>query len=1141
MYSLFATNSNTAGFRLQYMEIFNWGTFDKKVIRINPQGNNSLLTGANASGKSTLVDALLTLLVPLHKDRFYNQSSGVEKKGDRTETTYVLGNYGNQQQEGENDTTKLQLRDKKTYSVILTSFFNTNQKIISLFQIRWFVNNELKTAFGLSREPLTIQNDFSNFDPKGDWKKLLDKKYNSNSTKKRIEFFNGPTDYAKRIVGLFGMRDINALGLFNQIVGVKVLDDLDGFIRSKMLEEYKDKEEKNAEDQYIDLIKNFDELMSAKNNIDKTKEQIKLLQPIDEIANKLTDIQTELEQLQQSREMAVYFFAKKKVELAEKELEKCNANLETLKEELAKLKGKEEELKGEERQLAIAIETDEVGSKIKDIEREIRGIEKNRDSRKTKLDDYNKIAQKIGFAENPSEETFKQNRDTAKNKKHELENIIEDKTEELRKAKNNNEDIEKQIEENIETIQSLQKNKNNISGRVAEIRNEILTAVGATAEEIPFIGELMRVKDNEKKWELSIEKILHNFALRLIVPEKYYTKVNEFVNTNNLRGRIVYQHYKGFTSLKGLEHREIAPNSLLNKIEFKPKNNYTDWLEDVIFNQYNYACVNNLQEFNRYEERAVTQEGLIKSVKDKHEKDDRPHTLQKENYVLGWDNKEKIRLIQAEVRNLQEKQQESIKQIRLIEKSIKDTNVLKEDFSDLFKLFTKYDDIDWQSYAKTIQEKTEQKNELEKTNDKVKKLQEQLEQVQKDLRTLTDVTIKNKDGEIFQIEKIELASINKVYTENSTLLEQLGVVNTLQFEQENPELQSVSYDNIETKQSDFQTKNKNEIDEQEKQQTENKLKVARLINHFKNPPQEITDKFRDWRSDVNKLPDSEHLELIAEYQSFYKKLTDEDLIRFEKKFNDYLRETITNKVSAFRMFFKNWEDSITDNIRHLNDSLKGIDFNTNPTTFIKLVAPKRLSDEATDFKNLLDKAIPNIREVDATIEGRKNHFTNHIEPLIEKLKNEQWRKKVMEVRAWFTYKAEEFYKETNAKKQTYESMGQLSGGEKAQLTYTILGSAIAYQFGLTKDGLQSNSFRFIAIDEAFKAQDKDKSRYLIELCNQLHLQFMVVTPSEDDTHIHFLQNDISFVHYVEKNENTSTLYNMTIEQYKEAREKFVAE
>jgi uncharacterized protein YPO0396 len=308
-----------------------------------------------------------------------------------------------------------------------------------------------------------------------------------------------------------------------------------------------------------------------------------------------------------------------------------------------------------------------------------------------------------------------------------------------------------------------------------------------------------------------------------------------------------------------------------------------------------------------------------------------------------------------------------------------------------------------------------------------------------------------------------------------------------------------------------------------------------LIRTFKYPNESITEKFYDWRSDVNKLSEPEHLELIAEYQLFYKKLTEQDLVRFEKKFNDYLRETVTNKVSAFRMFFKNWEDTISDTIKHLNNSLKDIDFNNNPTTFIQLVAPKKLSDEASEFKTMLDKAIPNIREVDSTIEGRKNHFVSHIEPLIKKLETETWRKKVMEVRAWFTYKAEEFYKETAQKYKTYESMGQLSGGEKAQLTYTILGSAIAYQFGLTKEGLQSNSFRFIAIDEAFKAQDEDKARYLISLCKQLHLQLLVVTPSDN---IHIVENDISYVHYVERNGAESVLYDMPIEQFKEERNKF---
>jgi uncharacterized protein YPO0396 len=181
--------------------------------------------------------------------------------------------------------------------------------------------------------------------------------------------------------------------------------------------------------------------------------------------------------------------------------------------------------------------------------------------------------------------------------------------------------------------------------------------------------------------------------------------------------------------------------------------------------------------------------------------------------------------------------------------------------------------------------------------------------------------------------------------------------------------------------------------------------------------------------------------------------------------------------------------------------------------------------------------MPNIRELDAVVDGRKTHFVQNIEPLILKLGNEDWRKKVMEVRDWFSYKAEEFYKETGQKFKTYENMGQLSGGEKAQLTYTILGSAIAYQFGLTKEGLQSNSFRFIAIDEAFKAQDEDKARYLITLCKQLHLQLLVVTPSDN---IHIVENDISYVHFVErKEEKYSWLYDMPIEQFQKEKANFI--
>lgn len=432
--------------------------------------------------------------------------------------------------------------------------------------------------------------------------------------------------------------------------------------------------------------------------------------------------------------------------------------------------------------------------------------------------------------------------------------------------------------------------------------------------------------------------------------------------------------------------------------------------------------------------------------------------------------------------------------------------------------------------------KTEQKGGLEKTNDRVKQLQEQLKKVQDNLRQLSEVDIKSKDREIFQTEERQKqidASINS----NKTIFEPLGDIDVSEFETQNPDLLDVVFTNFETSRRKFQEENSKEIKELEKQKGEKESEVRIKINDFKQPTEDITNKFKDWRSDVSSLPDSTHLEFIGEYQKRLEKLQRDDLPRFETKFNNYLEETITNKVGDFRMFFENWSDSIKENIKHLNDSLKEIDFKINPKTYIQLIAANKFNDEVKEFKKLLDNAVPNVHLMNSTIDGRKHHFIENIQPFIEKLDKEDYRKKVMDVRSWYSYKAEEFYKETNSKFKTYENMGQLSGGEKAQLTYTILGSAIAYQFGLTKEGLQSNSFRFIAIDEAFKAQDEDKARYLVTLCKQLHLQLLVVTPSDN---IHIVENDISFVHFVErKEEKHSWLYDMPIEQFKEEKANYV--
>ena len=543
--NLFNTSSEVAGFKLDYLEVWNWGTFDKKVYHMNLHGNNSLLTGANASGKSTLIDALLTLMVPLKRQRFYNQSSGVEKKGNRTEESYFFGNYGNQQQEGAASTTTLRLRDKGARSVLLASFCNVDKRVVTLFQVRYYTGEELKVLFGVARESLTIERDFSEFDLHGDWRKRLTKKYNTNETKRTIEFFDGPVAYGEKMITLFGMRSGKALTLFNQIVGVKVLDDLDSFIRTNMLEELP------AEEKYQELKDNFQNLMEAKTNIDKVKEQIAQLEPINALTEELKEIDIRIVEMEQEKSVAAYWFAARTVDLCDKELVCCKSDLRKLEDRLKELKVQKGELEQEQMRLTVAIEKDEVGQQIHEIEKEINQRVRIRDNRKAKAEEYDKLAKLVKMEQSPDVEVFEINRATAKREKDALQVTIDRQLmEEKRQAQNRQDEISSNIEERMATIRYLQQHKNNISGRVAEIRDEILEAVGATTEEIPFIGELICVKDDERDWEYSIERILHNFALRLVVPEKYYKQVNEYVNGHNLRGRIVYQRYQGAETIR---------------------------------------------------------------------------------------------------------------------------------------------------------------------------------------------------------------------------------------------------------------------------------------------------------------------------------------------------------------------------------------------------------------------------------------------------------------------------------------------------------------------------------------------------------------------------------------------------------------
>src|SRR5262245_42478739 len=85
------------GCRLRRLEVLNWGTFDQKVWSFPVDGRNALLTGDIGSGKSTLVDAVTTLLLPAYRIQ-YNKAAGASTR-ERDLRSYVLGHYKSERNE----------------------------------------------------------------------------------------------------------------------------------------------------------------------------------------------------------------------------------------------------------------------------------------------------------------------------------------------------------------------------------------------------------------------------------------------------------------------------------------------------------------------------------------------------------------------------------------------------------------------------------------------------------------------------------------------------------------------------------------------------------------------------------------------------------------------------------------------------------------------------------------------------------------------------------------------------------------------------------------------------------------------------------------------------------------------------------
>ena len=441
--------SDSVGFRLARLELYNWGTFDGKIWTMKPDGETAVLTGANGSGKSTLVDALLTLLIEGRR-RNYNLASGAGSSRERSERTYVLGQYSRSRGETAVDTRSNALRDNKSHTVLLAVFEDsTTERVVTLAQVLWISNtNSVDKRYYVAALDLNIEEHFPQ------------RHVSARDLPDEAATFTTFKDYiaaTRKALGLGGRP--KALDLFNQTVAVKEIASLNGFVREHMLDPG------NPEARADALRAQYRELNEAHAAIQRAAHQVEILQPLAEAAETYRRYETQIETYEKARSVIPLHVAKQSRDVLQSAIANDQRKLDAEHSKLHSIDTELNNRREELQEVEFAIRQDSVGQMKRDIEGKIPLVKGKIAPLRRAADRYNEDAKRLDLTSYQDADRFQQNRVSAKRMMDETKATIEQRQTERESKQIDLRDAVEATQELEAEIRYLRENRSQIPQR----------------------------------------------------------------------------------------------------------------------------------------------------------------------------------------------------------------------------------------------------------------------------------------------------------------------------------------------------------------------------------------------------------------------------------------------------------------------------------------------------------------------------------------------------------------------------------------------------------------------------------------------------------------------------------------------------
>jgi uncharacterized protein YPO0396 len=1067
------------------------------------------------------VDAVTTLLVPAQRIA-YNKAAGADAR-ERTLRSYVLGYYKSERNETSGSAKPVALRDTRSYSVILGVFHNAGfDKTVTLAQVFWCreATGQPERFYAVAESALSIADDFGHF---GSSIEPLKKRLR----KTGVALFDSFPPYSAQSRRLLGGLSEQALELFLQTVSMKSVGNLTDFVRQHMLEPF------DVAPRVAALIAHFDDLNRAHGAVLKAKQQLDLLTPLVADCDRHAAVLAAADELRACREGLRDYFSRLKLGLIDLRLNNLSDELRRDSAKVTQLEDQQEQQRLQERELRQALATSG-GDRLAALGRDIAQHQQEVTRRRATAARYDELRQVLDLPPVASSDDLLVRQQTCVERSvtetallDAAQNQVTERSVALTQGRQTHGLL-------VDEITSLKARRSNIDAQSIRMRAELCGALGLEGDSMPFAGELIEVREDQRDWEGAAERLLHNFGLSLLVPDAVYAQVAQWVDQTHLKGRLVYFRVRAEVRAQAVS---LHPDSLVRKLVVKPDSVFYAWLDRELCQRFDVACCATQEQFRR-EVRAITRAGQIKSGGERHEKDDRHRLDDRSRYVLGWSNAAKLAALDAKRRVLEAELGQLGSQIAQAQAQLAQCQNRLATLAKLVE-YRDYSALDWATPAAQAAVLEEERRQLESASDLLQTLTTQLKalegaqlQTERSSRELREKRAKTEQ---------KITDITQLQADTQALLaashplplgEGRGEVGTRLDQLRNQILgvHVLTLESCDNRQQDMREALQTMIDAEER-------KARGLV-------EKIIDAMRNFRHRFPLATQDTDASVAAagEFRALLKQLAVDDLPRFEAQFKDLLNQNTINQVAQFSAQLNKERETIKERLGLINQSLTQIDY--NPGRFIELQAQvtpdPEVRDFQTDLRHCLDGAISGSATNDDGQYSEAKFL--QVKAIIERLRGREgqseqdrrWSTKVTDVRNWFVFAASERWREGGLEHEHYSDSGGKSGGQKEKLAYTILAASLAYQFGLVRGEVRSRAFRFVVIDEAFGRGSDESAQFGLKLFAELNLQLLIVTPLQK---IHIIEPFVASVGFVHNDEGRdSKLRNLTIEEYRTQKE-----